>query len=242
MSNAAPDKSARTHYAGETIQDVVYSADDNFRTVIGVDERGTFRLHCEKWLLFATWEEIEPLWAPVGEGNTLTDTLENARLLAKERLTELGAPVQRDELQNVSDPNPFAPPKAPVADPAPPAAKKPPLIARIGVAAPWAVFLVRLVVTGGKYLSKFSGAELVGASLVFVLFSGLIAAVTVYSYRKPGLIGAALTAGLMILVMAIEIAKTSPSTRWLVYVFLCALALCGLYGVLKMRRVGRKSL
>jgi hypothetical protein len=41
------------------------------------------------------WEHCgQAFWSQVGRGNTITDTIDNARLLAREKLLEFGANVK----------------------------------------------------------------------------------------------------------------------------------------------------
>jgi hypothetical protein len=55
------------------------------------DGKGLVRVRCEFWNL-SEWEQSGiGFWNPRGKGATITDTIDNARALARERLIELGA-------------------------------------------------------------------------------------------------------------------------------------------------------
>src|ERR1700683_4921273 len=68
-----------------------YSSNNTYRALLIQDDRGHFRVSCEKWDT-SDWEYCaDAFWSQIGRGITLTDTLENARKLARERLVELEA-------------------------------------------------------------------------------------------------------------------------------------------------------
>jgi hypothetical protein len=76
------------------VLECLYSADTEYRAVLTLDARGVIRVNCEKWITSERWDGSNfAHWLTVGEGLTITDTIENARVLARERLTELGAAV-----------------------------------------------------------------------------------------------------------------------------------------------------
>ena len=71
----------------------LYSLDKNHRAVLTRDGKGLVRVRCESWNL-SEWEQSGiGFWNPRGKGATITDTIDNARALARERLIELGALV-----------------------------------------------------------------------------------------------------------------------------------------------------
>ena len=72
----------------------LYSADTEYRAVLSLDARGLIHVSCEKWTRSQRWDGSNfAHWLSVGKGMTITDTIENARVLARERLIELGAAV-----------------------------------------------------------------------------------------------------------------------------------------------------
>jgi hypothetical protein len=77
-----PDTTKLLHRSAEVER--VYSFDKRFCAVLLRDDRGFFRVACEMWELSARGG----FWNPVGKA-TITDTIENARRLALERLRKL---------------------------------------------------------------------------------------------------------------------------------------------------------
>src|ERR1700722_18907061 len=65
-------------------------APDFSRAVLFRDSIGNIRVRCEMWDL-SDWESYSgAFWNQVTQGTTISDTIDNARLLARERLLELG--------------------------------------------------------------------------------------------------------------------------------------------------------
>lgn len=86
-----PDTSRTPRYRYEVLE-CIYSANNSHRAVLTRDDRGLFHVSCEKWDL-SEWEHCGyGFWSPIGSGATITDTVDNARKLGRERLLELGAP------------------------------------------------------------------------------------------------------------------------------------------------------
>lgn len=68
----------------------MYSEDLRHRAVLVRDSSGYLRVRYEKWDL-SEWENSGyAFWGQVGQGTTITDTIDNARLLAREMLLEFG--------------------------------------------------------------------------------------------------------------------------------------------------------
>src|SRR5580658_358631 len=84
-----PDTTHTPRYTAESVLECLYSADTKHRAVLTRDGRGLLHVRCQVWDL-SEWERLgSGFWNPVGKGATITDTIENARLLAQERLREL---------------------------------------------------------------------------------------------------------------------------------------------------------
>jgi hypothetical protein len=75
------------------VLEVIYSSSNTYRALILRDDKGLMRVTCEMWNL----SELEHLgtgyWGQVGKGATITDTIGSARILARERLREVGGDV-----------------------------------------------------------------------------------------------------------------------------------------------------
>jgi hypothetical protein len=85
-----PDKGHIPRYVNQAVVECVYSQDSRLRAVLVRDGTENLRIRCERWDV-SEWENSSfAFWSPVGHGTTITDTVENARLLARERLRELG--------------------------------------------------------------------------------------------------------------------------------------------------------
>jgi predicted Rdx family selenoprotein len=85
-----PDKSSMPRHRHQALE-IVYSSDDAYRALLLRDNGGLIRISCEKWDL-SEWERSgRGFWNPTGSGTTITDTIDSARKLARERLVELGA-------------------------------------------------------------------------------------------------------------------------------------------------------
>lgn len=85
-----PDTTSAPKHRYEVLE-VIYSLDHASRALLLRDERGLIHLCCQKWDL-SEWDHCgHAFWNPVGRGTTITDSIDNARKLARERLVELGA-------------------------------------------------------------------------------------------------------------------------------------------------------
>ncbi len=88
---APPDTEHRPAIVGQTVVEVIYSATTMVRGIITVDPRGVYRVRTELWDN-RDWESGgTPFWSQIHLG-TFTDTLENARVLCRERMAETEAP------------------------------------------------------------------------------------------------------------------------------------------------------
>jgi hypothetical protein len=88
----SPDTSKLPRHKYEVLE-CVYSCDNRYRAVLLRDDLGLFRVSCDKWDLSQWVSSGYAFWNPVGRGLTIVDSLENARLLARQRLLELGVTV-----------------------------------------------------------------------------------------------------------------------------------------------------
>ena len=85
-----PDTSHIPRYVNLTVLECLYSEGSRYRAVLVRDSSAYLRVRYEKWDL-SEWEDNSfGFWGPVGQGTTITDTIDNARLLARERLLEFG--------------------------------------------------------------------------------------------------------------------------------------------------------
>jgi hypothetical protein len=86
-----PDTNKVPRYVDETAVECIYSDDLHHRAVLLSDSANNFRVRCEKWDV-SEWETSGiGFWMQVTQGTTMTDSIDTARLLARERLLELGA-------------------------------------------------------------------------------------------------------------------------------------------------------
>ncbi|SRR6266699_6466318 len=85
-----PDKARFPSYIGNETLEAHYSKDARQRAVLTRDGEGLLRVRLERWVVY-DWgtERAWAGWLPVGTRATITDTLDNARRLAQERLVEL---------------------------------------------------------------------------------------------------------------------------------------------------------
>ena len=89
----APNKTDTPRYIDNSVLECIYPADGEYRAVVTRDAAGLLHVRCEMWDT-SEWDSSNiAFWIPFGQGATLTDTIENARILARERLRELGAKV-----------------------------------------------------------------------------------------------------------------------------------------------------
>ncbi len=85
-----PDTSRLPRHRYEVLE-CIYSSDKAYRALLLRDDRGLIHVSCEKWDL-SEWEYSgHGFWSRIGRGTSITDTVDNARKLAQERLLELGA-------------------------------------------------------------------------------------------------------------------------------------------------------
>ena len=90
----SPAKDRMPRYVNQTVIECVYSMDCYHRAVLARDSNGNVRIHCESWDL-SEWEACgAAFWSPLGKSETITDTVENARSLARESLREVGAKME----------------------------------------------------------------------------------------------------------------------------------------------------
>ena len=81
-----PDTSHTPSYFGEAVVEILYSQHNEFRAIVTKRREGTFRVRREKWDL-GDWDVIgEGYWNEDDHGTTLTDRIETARVLAREKL------------------------------------------------------------------------------------------------------------------------------------------------------------
>jgi hypothetical protein len=86
-----PDTSHIPRYSNLTVLECLYSENLRYRAVLVRDSSGYLRVRYEMWNL-SEWENSDvAFWGQVGQGTTITDTIDNARQLARERLLELRA-------------------------------------------------------------------------------------------------------------------------------------------------------
>ena len=87
-----PDTQSRPSYHSEAVVEVLYSETKQRRAVITQDRDLHFRVHTDYWCL-ADFDYIgQGYWAQDDRFATITDTLERARVLAKEALNALSSP------------------------------------------------------------------------------------------------------------------------------------------------------
>jgi len=83
-----PDTDSIPAYIRESVEEILFSTNNLFRAVITRDEQGVFRVHRDYWCV-SDFEYIgEGYWCQCDRMNTMTDTLENARALSKQKLRE----------------------------------------------------------------------------------------------------------------------------------------------------------
>ena len=93
MNSASPppDKSHIPKYQDETFLEMLYSAAGDTRAVLTRDRERHVRVRFEYWLADNPTPAYPASWIPVSHTNTITDTLERARVLAAEGLDKEGA-------------------------------------------------------------------------------------------------------------------------------------------------------
>jgi hypothetical protein len=86
-----PDTSKIPRYKDKTFVECIYSDDLKYRAVLLRDGSGILHIRREMWDV-AEWEVCSSaFWVQVTQGTTITDTIDNARSLGRERLLALGA-------------------------------------------------------------------------------------------------------------------------------------------------------
>jgi|SRR5271166_5630571 len=86
-----PDTSHIPRCIDKTVVECLYSDDLKYRAVLLRDCGNNIHVRCETWDL-SEWEDHGgAFWNQLTQGTTITDTIDNARVLARERLLELGA-------------------------------------------------------------------------------------------------------------------------------------------------------
>jgi hypothetical protein len=80
-----PDIAHVPSFSGQTVVDTLYSDSKHCRAIITRDTPGTYRVYVQSWDT-SDWKIAgEAFWSGHGSGS-LTDTLEVARTLAREKL------------------------------------------------------------------------------------------------------------------------------------------------------------
>ena len=77
--------------------EAIYSPTKKYRAVVTRDQAGLFRVHAQRWDN-EDWDVGgSPHWCPYTRGVTITDTLENARMLARDKLALVEPPKPEEE-------------------------------------------------------------------------------------------------------------------------------------------------
>jgi hypothetical protein len=88
-----PDTSAPVRIAGQRLVEEFFSPDQMHRILITQDESGVYRVRSFRWCV-EDWEVGGGVfWMQDDTFSTMTDTLDDARRLARERVTELSQRV-----------------------------------------------------------------------------------------------------------------------------------------------------
>jgi hypothetical protein len=87
-----PDTTVPFRHTSQEAVETVYSRSQKYRVVLARDERGLFRIHSERWDTDDWDVGGSPHWCPHNRGVSITDTLENARKLAGEKLALVEPP------------------------------------------------------------------------------------------------------------------------------------------------------
>lgn len=81
-----PDTESWPSYISEEVHELIFSDSKERRAVITEDTQGLFRVHTDYWCL-SDFDYIgEGYWVQDDHFATITDTIENARKLAREAL------------------------------------------------------------------------------------------------------------------------------------------------------------
>ena len=82
----APDLTHVPSFFNESVVELLYSRKNNSRAIIARNSQANFHVFVEHWDI-SDWEYTSRgFWIPEGGGKTITDTLETARILAREKL------------------------------------------------------------------------------------------------------------------------------------------------------------
>jgi hypothetical protein len=94
-----PETDSHPTIDGQTVVEVIYSPRHEVRGIITVDSTGTYQVRTEYWNV-RHWEDERVAFWNQGLLGTRTDTLDNARVLCRERLAETHPPKEypSDEL------------------------------------------------------------------------------------------------------------------------------------------------
>jgi len=83
-----PDTSVRFRHVDEEEVECIYSLQRRYRVIISRDRAGRYRVHRERWNT-GDWEVAKvAFWGDDDRMVTITDTVEKARELAAERLSD----------------------------------------------------------------------------------------------------------------------------------------------------------
>jgi hypothetical protein len=82
-----PDIEGGPTIAGQTLVEVIYSVGNHIRGIITVDPKGLYRVRTEVWDT-GDWDSARIAFWNQGLLGTITDTLDNARVLCHERIAE----------------------------------------------------------------------------------------------------------------------------------------------------------
>jgi len=84
----APDIHNEPKFIAEDVVEILYSRKKTYRAIITRTQQHTFHIRRERWDL-SDWDIIgEGYWNPDDPFTTLTDRLDTARTLAREKLAE----------------------------------------------------------------------------------------------------------------------------------------------------------
>jgi hypothetical protein len=91
-----PDIHQIPKFHSEDVVEILFSRKNNYRAIITKTRQGTFHVIREKWDL-SDWDFIgKGYWNQNDQFKTLTDRLETARQLAREKLTETSEGLDTD--------------------------------------------------------------------------------------------------------------------------------------------------
>jgi hypothetical protein len=94
----SPDTSVRFGHVNEEEVECFYSSQQQYRAVISRDPAGRYRIRRERWNT-GDWDIAKvAFWCDDDAMVTITDTLENARKLAAERLSEVPDALSKNDV------------------------------------------------------------------------------------------------------------------------------------------------